>query len=326
MIKKPSPAMVLAMVALFVALGGSSYAAVQHKRNSVNGSDVTNSSLRGVDIKNKSLTCSDFSAKTRTTACTAKSGQPGAQGPRGENGAQGGQGGNGANGPQGSPVYAGPNWGIISRNHIGSATAELRAGEAVPGSSPPYGIGSLGISVSDNANAGANPQEKASFGNQVDFAGDKVTDLTQTGFHVFQTGENAAVSVNNLPSIAFEVDPTGPGTTSPGSDSPNFSSLVWVPSGTGVDINKWSGYLDATSNGTWQFTGAAGTATGCNQASPCSFAAMKTAVTNTYPNMTIGTFAVTKGRDSKWTGAVDGLRYNADAFDFEPFGVSTVAP
>lgn len=58
--KRPSPATVLSIVALFVALGGTSYAAAtiggnQVKNNSLSGADVKNRSLTGKDVKNNSL-------------------------------------------------------------------------------------------------------------------------------------------------------------------------------------------------------------------------------------------------------------------------------
>jgi hypothetical protein len=46
---RPSPAMVVALIALFVALGGSAYALV------ITGGDVKNGSLTGVDFKKRSL-------------------------------------------------------------------------------------------------------------------------------------------------------------------------------------------------------------------------------------------------------------------------------
>jgi hypothetical protein len=51
---RPSHAVVVAYLALFVALGGSSYAAI-----TVTGKNVKNSSLTGKDIKNNSVTGSD---------------------------------------------------------------------------------------------------------------------------------------------------------------------------------------------------------------------------------------------------------------------------
>lgn len=49
-IPRPSPALVVAIVALFMALGGTSYAALK-----ITGKNVANSTLSGIDIKNKSL-------------------------------------------------------------------------------------------------------------------------------------------------------------------------------------------------------------------------------------------------------------------------------
>ena len=49
-IHRPTPALIVAIVALFMALGGTSYAALK-----VTGKNVANSTLTGVDIKNKSL-------------------------------------------------------------------------------------------------------------------------------------------------------------------------------------------------------------------------------------------------------------------------------
>ena len=55
---------VMATLALFVALGGTSYAAAtitgaDVRNGSLTGKDVKNRSLTGVDIKNRSLTGSD---------------------------------------------------------------------------------------------------------------------------------------------------------------------------------------------------------------------------------------------------------------------------
>jgi hypothetical protein len=61
---RPSPALVISLVALFVSLGGAGYAAItvtgkNVKNSSLTGKDVKNSSLTGSDVKNSSLTGSD---------------------------------------------------------------------------------------------------------------------------------------------------------------------------------------------------------------------------------------------------------------------------
>jgi hypothetical protein len=59
----PSPAMVVALVALVMSLGGSAYALVitgkQIRNNTVTGKDVRNRSLTGRDVRNRSLTGND---------------------------------------------------------------------------------------------------------------------------------------------------------------------------------------------------------------------------------------------------------------------------
>ena len=62
---RPSPALVISLIALFVSLGGVGYAAVtitgkNVKNSSLTGKDVKNSSLTGSDVKNSSLTGSDI--------------------------------------------------------------------------------------------------------------------------------------------------------------------------------------------------------------------------------------------------------------------------
>lgn len=226
-------------------------------------------------------------------------------------------------GGQGSPDH----WGVITRNTIGSPVADLRNGPygsigvTGPEGRPPYGRGSLGIEVADNSTSLTPPSEKASFGNEVDFFGKPVLGaqgLNQIGFHVFQTGENVSYGgPENMPDITFEINPNlaaAPATT--------FSSMVWMPPPSPV-TSRWSGYLDATTTGTWLLTGAAGTATGCTLATPCTFPELKAALDDGDPQPTILSAAVGKGRDHMWIGAVDGLRINGTIYDFEADGVRT---
>lgn len=91
-----SPAMAVAMVALFASLGGVGYAAVtvtgkNIKNGSITGKDVKKSSLTGKQVKNRSLGTADLSK-------TAVSSLRGATGPKGDAGAKGGPGAPGANG------------------------------------------------------------------------------------------------------------------------------------------------------------------------------------------------------------------------------------
>lgn len=101
---KPSPAMLVALLALFVALGGSSYAAITLSNNSVKSkhiakgavkrsdigknavtaAKVANGSLTGADVKDQSLTPSDFSGSVQ-----GPQGPQGVPGPQGERGLAG---------------------------------------------------------------------------------------------------------------------------------------------------------------------------------------------------------------------------------------------
>lgn len=93
----------IALLALFVALGGTSYAAVQLPKNSVTSKQVKNGSLLSKDFKAGQLPA-------------------GATGPTGPAGPQGAA---GAPGPQGDPGIQGP----VGR----SALDNLEAGETVRG-------------------------------------------------------------------------------------------------------------------------------------------------------------------------------------------------
>lgn len=100
---------VVASLALFIALGGVSYAAItlpknsvgskQIKASAVTGVKVKNSSLTGADVKNKSLTAADFNGSVQGSA--------GPAGPAGAQGSAGGQGPAGATGATGATGVAG---------------------------------------------------------------------------------------------------------------------------------------------------------------------------------------------------------------------------
>jgi hypothetical protein len=89
--RRPSPAMIVALLALFVALGGSSYAAVKIgardiqrgavgtraiANNSIRSADIHDATVSGADVKDDSLTNADIdntnlSAKSAETAARA---------------------------------------------------------------------------------------------------------------------------------------------------------------------------------------------------------------------------------------------------------------
>jgi hypothetical protein len=275
--------------------------------------------ITGKDIRNNSIAAKDLKKKLRKKI--GRSGTAGSPGQTGEEGPQG------PAGPSGVATYENPEWAVMDRNTQGSPQVDLRGGPfSGTTQAPPFGEGSLGLSVEGTPRVPtAADAEQATFGNEVDFVGDTVASVEQLGFHVYTTGENNGRGNPNMPLIKMEIDPNLSSTGS------NFSTLTFQPSNSAQ--NAWSGYIDATTaaaspagNGFF-LSGAAGTATGCALATPCTFTELQAALEDGGDAATILTVAVGKGRDFAWSGAVDGLRVNDTIFDFEPFGVvETPAP
>lgn len=100
----PSPAMVVALIALFIALGGVAGAATtlvttkMLANRSVTTAKIAPNAVTGAKVKNGSLTAADF---RKGTLLTGPQGAAGPQGPAGPAGPQGATGATGATGPQG---------------------------------------------------------------------------------------------------------------------------------------------------------------------------------------------------------------------------------
>jgi hypothetical protein len=128
---------VVASIALFIALGGTSFAAIQLtsanvrdgsltgrdvKNDSLKGKDVRNDTVTSRDVRNGSLQARDFRRGVLPTAPDGRpgpgatgpvgpagpQGTPGPEGPKGEPGAQGPAGAQGEAGPKGDSGEAGP--------------------------------------------------------------------------------------------------------------------------------------------------------------------------------------------------------------------------
>lgn len=107
--RRPSASMIVAVVALFVALGGSSYAAVKAASNSVFSSSIKNGQVKNLDLGTAAVT----SAKVKDGSLFAKdfrAGQlpAGKQGPQGVPGAPGAPGAKGDKGDKGDTGDRGP--------------------------------------------------------------------------------------------------------------------------------------------------------------------------------------------------------------------------
>jgi hypothetical protein len=93
---------VMASAAVFIALGGASYAAIKLPRNSVGSAQLKKNAVTGKKVKDKSLTAADFKAGALPRGAAGAKGDTGAQGPQGEKGQPGAGGTNGANGLDGA--------------------------------------------------------------------------------------------------------------------------------------------------------------------------------------------------------------------------------
>ncbi len=265
------------------------------------GAGYSAGTITSKDIKDKTIKTKDLKPGT----VDKLKGQTGPQGPQGPAGPAG---------TAGTATYAGPHWSIVDRNVEQRGDSYLRSG---PGT-PPKGIGSLGIRTGDAPTGGlancANQAcvDKAAFGNEVDFLGQTLASLNTLKYSVFATGEDLDINADNAPSLEIEIDPTGPADNT----APNFSTLVFDP--TGLNRNVWTA-LDASTAQRWWLTGNAGTSPpACTQASFCTLAAVKAK----FPNASVLTVQITKGRDFEFSGAVDALVINSTTYDFEPFGVT----
>lgn len=127
-IRTPSPATAIATAALFVALGGTSYAAItvtgaNVKNGSLTGKDVKDDSLASPDVKNGSLEGKDFKAGQ------LPAGAAGAPGAKGDTGAAGGPGAAGAKGDAGATGTAGATGGAGPKGDTGAPGPKGDAGE-----------------------------------------------------------------------------------------------------------------------------------------------------------------------------------------------------
>ena len=103
---RPSAAFVISLVALFVALGGTGYAAIKIPKNSVASPQVVNGSLGTADLSKKART-----ALKGNRGAKGAAGTPGAAGPAGSAGPAGATGATGPAGPTGPTGPVGPSTG-----------------------------------------------------------------------------------------------------------------------------------------------------------------------------------------------------------------------
>jgi collagen triple helix repeat protein len=97
---RPSPALIVALVALMAGLGGTAVA-----RSMITGKDIAKDAISSRHVLNGSLQLSDLAPRTRAAMTSRSKAVPGPQGPAGP---QGPIGEAGPQGPQGQPGERGP--------------------------------------------------------------------------------------------------------------------------------------------------------------------------------------------------------------------------
>ena len=134
----------MATIAVFIALGGSSYAALKVtsanvRNNSLKSADVRNNTLKSVDVKDNSLLAKDFQAGQLPAGGQGTQGAAGPQGPEGPQGPQGERGAagaDGATGPRGPARFVDVKWAKSPTpdpaNEYGGCTAAAQWRECAP--------------------------------------------------------------------------------------------------------------------------------------------------------------------------------------------------
>jgi gamma-glutamyl-gamma-aminobutyrate hydrolase PuuD len=69
--RRPSPALIISMIALIVAMGGTGYAAVKLPAGSVGTKQLKNNAVTGAKVKNRSLTGADIKLSSLETVPAA---------------------------------------------------------------------------------------------------------------------------------------------------------------------------------------------------------------------------------------------------------------
>jgi len=154
-VRKPSPAMVVACLALFVALTGTSVAVVNVlPRNSVGTAQLKNNAVVSSKIKNASLKAVDFAAGQLPTGPTGPAGATGATGAAGPKGDAGAAGANAAL----SGIVRTVTGSAIGPNTISSVNAPCQSDEiAIAGGGWTTGAPSAEPVLRTSAPAGGSP-------------------------------------------------------------------------------------------------------------------------------------------------------------------------
>jgi hypothetical protein len=124
---RPSPAMVVAFIALLLALGGGAYAQLRIPRNSVGNAQLKRNAVTSSKVKNRSLLARDFKAGQLPAGPRGPVGPAGPAGPTGPRGATGERGPAGPAGATNVTVLQ------ATQATLGSSIATCPAGQRATG-------------------------------------------------------------------------------------------------------------------------------------------------------------------------------------------------
>ncbi len=115
----------VAYLALFIALSGTSYAAITLPRNSVGPTQLKSNAVTSAKVKDRSLLSKDFKAGQLPAGKDGADGADGAPGASGAPGAKGDAGATGSPGPEGRQGPAGPSRAVYLGHAIDDTAPQL---------------------------------------------------------------------------------------------------------------------------------------------------------------------------------------------------------
>lgn len=150
---RPAFSNVVALAALFIALGGVSYAAVKLPKNSVGTKQIKKNAVNSKKVKNGSLLAGDFKAGQLPAGPTGAQGLLGPVGAQGTTGAAGATGATGPTGLKGATGTNGTNGATGATGPTGPSTTSVMAGSSTLSTGSQF-IGLSGDTVAVAPNAG----------------------------------------------------------------------------------------------------------------------------------------------------------------------------
>ncbi|MEA2421652.1 MAG: hypothetical protein QOF55_751 [Thermoleophilaceae bacterium] len=129
--RRPSPAMTVALIALFVALGGTGYAALKLPKNSVGSKQIKKNAVTSSKVANGSLLARDFKAGQLPAGPQGIKGDQGVKGDQGIQGVKGDQGTQGVKGDQGNKGDQGPPGATLAATSLGITNPGAAGGRFV---------------------------------------------------------------------------------------------------------------------------------------------------------------------------------------------------